>query len=476
MSMRGIHRRTYLLGVHDPVTHSVSAGNPLLEHIHHLFFNLGFLFFPINAALRLIPMKKSSLLVLAFLLFPLGVDAAPTALSPSTQKAAAPDLAINSRGEIAALWVDRSPQEQAGAGQDRHLAITDVYVAISRDGGESFDTPVKLNSTAGVVWGQQVSRPRISGTPNGTWHVSYAANDEHPVLKKTALTTHYTRSLDGGKSFESPRRLSSLTDQDMSSVIHGGFVSAAAFGTMTTAPDGSVHVFWIDTRHMNPDSNSGALYGTTSTDDGTTFGAEKQIIDTGVCPCCQLMAVANSRSDVFVGSRKVTPDNIRPSTVMYLAKKNSTPATRVEIDGAPWQISGCPLKPTVLAVHGKQVFAAAHNGGEAKPGVIFSVSDDNGRSFHSQGLIHPDAAVSDAPAIATNGKNVLVAWHAKLDGPRRVFYRIFDLKGAPQTPIREVDAPPGNAQSPVVVAGADGKYRIAWQQSDRIWMTSVDPI
>lgn len=402
------------------------------------------------------------------------IAAAPMGMSPEGQKAAAPDLAVNARGEMALLWVDRSPQEQAGANHDRHLAMTDVYVAVSRDGGQSFDAAVKLNSTAGAVWGQQVSRPRIVGTPNGTWHVSYAANDEHPTLKKTTLTTHYTRSRDGGRSFEAPRRLSTMTDQDMSDVIHGGFASAAAFGTLTAAPDGAVHVYWIDTRHMQRESNSGALYGVASRDDGKTFGPEKKLIDTGVCPCCQVMAIANGRSEILLGSRQVDADNIRPSTVANLGRDDRAAANRINIGGAPWQIAGCPLKPTVMAVHGDHVFAAVHNGGEATPGVIFSVSRDGGRSFEPKGIVHQEAAVSDAPSAATNGKVVLLAWHAKLTGPRRIFYRFYDLEGSPRSEIRELESAPGNAQAPVVVARPDGGFQLAWQQADRVWTTRID--
>lgn len=400
--------------------------------------------------------------------------AAPTGLSLQGQKAAAPDVAVNARGELAVLWVDRSPQEKAGGNHDRHLAMTDVYVAISRDGGNSFAAPVKLNAAEGAVWGQQVSRPRVVGTPNGTWHVSYAANDLHPTLGKTILTTHYSRSLDGGRSFEAPRRLSSVSDQDLSSVIHGGFASAAAFGTLAAAPDGSVHVYWIDTRHMKPDSDSGALYGIVSRDDGQSFGTEQQLIDTGVCPCCQMMAVANARSELLVGSRRVLQDSVRPATVMHLAGKSSGQAKRVEIGGAPWQIAGCPLKPTVLAVQGERVFAAVHNGGEATPGVIFSVSKDGGDTFTFKGIVHAQAAVSDAPALATNGSVVLLAWHAKVgSGSRRVYYRLFDLDGEPKSDIRELETTPGTAQSPVVTARPDGNFQLVWQQADTVWTTVI---
>ncbi|MFZ9479304.1 MAG: hypothetical protein ACO29T_10400, partial [Steroidobacteraceae bacterium] len=310
--------------------------------------------------------------------------------------------------------------------------------------------------------------------PNGTWHISYAANDTHPKLQKTLLTTHYTRSIDGGRSFESPKVLSAITDQDMSGVIHGGFASAAAFGTLVAAPDGSVHVYWIDTRHMQPDSDSGALYGTSSQDDGKTFATEKQLIDTGVCPCCQLTAVATARSEILLGSRRVEKDSFRPATVMTLSRQDKTLVGRQAIGGEPWQIAGCPLKPTVTAVHDNRVFAAVHNGGETTPGVIFSVSTDSGQSFKSNGIVHSTAAVSDAPTIAVNGSKVLLAWHAKVgSAPRRVFYRLFDLSGEAVGDIKELDAPPGVAQYPAAAVRPDGNFQLVWQQADRVWATTV---
>ncbi len=401
----------------------------------------------------------------------------PIGLSPEGHKASAPDIAVNSKGDVAVLWVDRSPQDQpadGGHNHDRHLAVTDVYVAISKDGGNTFSAPTKVNASSGVVWGQQLSRPRIVGTPNGTWHVAYSANDIHPKLNKTLLTTHYTRSIDGGQSFDSPKRLSSITDQDMSDVIHGGFASAAAFGTMASAPDGSVHVYWIDTRHMKPDSDSGALYGSASRDDGKTFTTDKQLIDTSVCPCCQLTAVANSKSEIIMGSRRVEKDSFRPATVMTLSQKDEPIQDRQSVGGAPWQINGCPLKPTVIAVHGKSIFAAVHNGGEATPGVIFSISNDGGKTFSPHGIVHPSAAVSDAPTIAVNGSRVLLAWHAKVgSAPRRVYYRFYSLTGEPVGEVKELDSNPGVSQFPITATRSDGSFQLLWQQADRIWSTTL---
>lgn len=411
-----------------------------------------------------------------FLLAPLlavsAVVAAPFAVSPEGQQAAAPDLAVNGRGELALLWVDRSPQSGAGASADRHVALTDVYLATSFDGGDRFEVAVRVNRESGAVWGQPISRPRVAGAPNGHWHVSYTANEVHPALGKAILATHYTRSVDGGRTFESPRRLSAPAAQDLSGSLHGGFASAAAFGTLAVTPDGGVHVLWIDTRDMNPDSRSAAMYATRSGDDGASFPEAAALLETGVCPCCQLMATPGPRAALLVGSRQVTEEGLRPATVARL--EGAGAPTRVEIGGAPWRIDGCPLKPTVVAAAGERVFAASHNGAEQPAAVLLSRSVDGGRSFRSMGPVHPGAAVSDAPAIATNGRRLLVAWHAKLDGPRRVFYRVYDLSGEPRSAIREVEGELGAAQYPTVAARPDGQFQIAWQQGSRIW-TDVIP-
>lgn len=393
-------------------------------------------------------------------------------LSPETHIAVAPDIALNANGDLAILWVDRAPELSGEhANHDRHLSYTDLYVAISHDGGATFDPPAKVNHDAGVVWGQSVSRPRIVGANDGTWHISYAANEIHPDLDKPALTSHYTRSTDGGRTFEAPRRVSTLTDSDLSDMIHGGFMSAAAFQTITTAPDGSVHLFWIDTRHMSPEESTGALYKAVSKNGGKTFAGDQEIFAANVCPCCQLMATASAGADVLVSMRDVSDDGFRQSTVTRIAPDGTILSDRADIGTTPWQIDACPLKPTAVAVKGDSVFAAVYSGGEAEPGVFFSHSQDGGRSFVRAEPTHAEALVSDAPSVAVNDSHALVAWHGKTEGPRRVFYRMYNLAGASVGGIQAVDSGPGHASSPVVVTLPDGSFRVAWEQDDRIHTT-----
>ncbi|MDG2242282.1 MAG: sialidase family protein [Rhodospirillaceae bacterium] len=413
---------------------------------------------------------KSVATTVAFALYATLGQADP--ISPIDHIAVAPDIAINDIGDIAVIWVDRSPELSGEhSGHDRHLSYTDLYMAISKDGGNTFDTPAKVNHDDGVVWGQSVSRPRIISAVDGTWHISYAANEIHPDMHKPVLTSHYTRSTDGGVTFDAPRRLSTLTNSDLSDMIHGGFTSAAAFQTITRANDGSVHLFWIDTRHMSPQESTGALYSAVSRNGGATFDGDREIFAANVCPCCQLMATTSAGADVLVSMRDVSDDGHRQATVTRIGPDSTITHDRVDIGTAPWQIEGCPLKPTALAVKDDAVFTAVYSGGEAEPGVFFSWSTDGGKSFARAIPVHSDALVSDAPTVTANDNHLLVAWHGKTGGPRRVFYRMYDFAGAPVGDIRSVDSGPGNASSPVVVALPNGSFRVVWEQDDRIHTT-----
>lgn len=159
---------------------------------------------------------------------------------------------------------------------------------------------------------------------------------------------------------------------------------------------------------------------------------------------------------------------------MRLSNISGAASERKSIGGAPWQIGGCPLKPTVIATHGQKVFAAVHNGGETTPGVIFSVSNDAGNSFDFRGIVHTAAAVSDAPSVAVNDEKVLLAWHAKVgNAPRRVFYRFYSLSGKPIGDITELGSAAGVSQYPIVTVKKDGSFQIVWQQADKVWTTEI---
>lgn len=409
-------------------------------------------------------------------------------VSGAARHTLAPEVAVGPRGEIAVIWLDKEPTAGAdsnhaemqhgpgGAPPDRHLSSMDLYFARSTDGGRRFSKPQRVNREPGQVWGFAVSKPKIAVAATGTVHIVFPANMPARVPGKTVLVMYYTRSTNGGRSFETPRLLHAIPDIDQSAFMDGGFTTAHAFGSIGVAPDGSVHAIWVDTRDWDRERGAGSAYHVRSTDDGRSFSAESAALPTDVCPCCQITLAFDAASDVFVGARQVTADGQRNSTVGRMPAGGSQVLTRARLASVPWKLEGCPLKPTVVAVDGNTVYSAAFHGGENPAGVYAAISTDGGASFAPEFAIHPEAAVSDAPALALAGAGLpVIAWHGKTTGGRRVFWRTLGRGGSGMGPITELPAPAGVAQAPALAARPDGRLQIVWQQAEEIYTTTLDP-
>lgn len=396
--------------------------------------------------------------------------AAATLVSTADHKAQSPEIAIGTDDSINMIWIDEdtAPKKVDHEHGHSHMAATNLYFARSTDGGRTFTAPKAINGKPGDVWGFSVSKPRIDVGRNGTIHVFYPANDVNPTNGKPEAVALYTRSTDGGKTFSSPQRLNTMATTDASHVVHGGLTHAHVFGTMTVDDAGHVYALWIDTRDMAKEGDSGKVFMAISRDDGKTFGADTELFPADVCPCCQLTAHVDARGRLFVGSRQVD-GKFRDSTIAVSTDQGRSFSPRVRLSSNRWAIEGCPLKPTSIAVEGRNIFSAFYSGGETPAGAYFVRSNDDGKSWSAPLLLHPGAITSDAPVVALAGKVLHVFWHAKVaDGGRRIFTRASRDGGASFGAVTELPAPDGTTQLPAVAARADGSVQIAWQQGTEV--------
>jgi hypothetical protein len=404
------------------------------------------------------------------------------AISAPDGRAMAPDIAIGADGTVHVLWVDKAPPPEVMSAADAaaghtHIAADQLWYRRSAgpvtDGKiAALSAPVRVNSRDGEVWGFAVSKPELDIDGRGNVHVFYTANDVQAVSGKGVLVARYTRSTDGGLSFAPGRTLNSPATNDLSAVMHGGFAAAHAFGTLLVSGD-DVQAFWIDTRAMSEKDTAGAIWRAVSRDGGQTFGPDKVVYANEVCPCCQLAAVA-TRKGTLLASRMTYPGGFRDSAVGMAAGPAATFAPRVRVGEGQWQIEACPLKRTAIAANEGMVYTVAYTGGREPAGVYFSRSTDGGQTFRPAVLMHPGAAVSDAPTVATapNGR-VFVAWHGKTDAGRRVFVRASTDGGVTFSPVTELPAPGGTAAYPELDIAPDGSAWLAWLQEQVAYVTRV---
>jgi len=410
-------------------------------------------------------------------------------ISPASRVAASPDMAIGPDGAINVIWVDKgevkpaadahaahpvSRGPQAGGGGHSHKTYNNLYFARSADGGRTFSQPLRISTKDGELWGFATSRPRIAVGKSGVIHVFYHANRRDPSATRQAVDARYSRSTDGGKTFTAPRTLNS----ESGGLDDGELSEAHCFGGMGVAPNGDVHAFWIDTRHMTSEKENGSIYTAVSRNEGKTFEPERMIFRATACPCCQLNVAFTPKGDVILSSRNVTADGARDGSIAVSKDGGKTYSAFVATTPNKWMINACPLKPAMLATDKDgRIFAAWFSGAEKPPGSFFAVSEDGGKSFSTPIALHAEASTPDRAQIAVSGDGaVTVAWDAVAGQVRRVYLRISNDHGKTFGPVVEVDAPAGAANYPSLAATKDGKTFVAWQQNNRILIKAVTPL
>ena len=428
--------------------------------------------------------QSGALAVAALLMSPLSL-AADVAVGPMQRvseegrRSISPEIAVGPDGAINVIWLDKGSRPAADApppkrkpGEHSHRAAANLMFVRSEDGGRSWSAPSRINPEPNSIWGFAVSKPVIGVGASGTIHVFYPANDTSPLTGLDVVAAKYTRSTDSGKSFETPRKINRPSPTDQRKILKEGLGAAHAFGTMGVAPDGSVYAFWLDARDLGDAQDGAMVYATVSRDDGKTFAEDDALFAGDACPCCQVTTAFGGNGDVLVGYRKVYADG-RDSTVA-LSNNRGGSFERTRLPLQPWDIKGCPLKPTALAVDGNTVFAVSYTAGQNPAGVYMNVSQDGGRSFAPGVQVHPGAGYSDAPDVTTTADGTTrIVWQSKVDGKRRLFLRE-SRDGKNFDEPSELATPAGASAYPASAVAPDGTLYLVWQQgADEIHVLSL---
>lgn len=126
-----------------------------------------------------------------------------------------PSLAVEARGEVYLAWT---------VGEDRSA---DIRVAKSADQGRSFGEPRIVAESDG-----HADAPKLATDRQGTVHLVYA---ESPAGPFDRYRVYYTRSADGGRTFEAPKAISSPQTER---------VESASFPALSVDAQGNLYVLW----------------------------------------------------------------------------------------------------------------------------------------------------------------------------------------------------------------------------------------
>jgi hypothetical protein len=210
-------------------------------------------------------------------------------LAPTADCAEVKTIRIPHGGEVPEVVFDAKRVLHVAYGRG---APGNGYYVQSADLGRTFTRPVRLNQRADTVTMGMERGPKLALGKDGVIHVIWLG------YYKQGGGVWYTRSTDGGKTFEAERNLTEVRP-------------AWDNATIVADQDGNVFAFWTGQWPGLPNEDpkspvASPIIMTRSTDNGRTF-AKSELVKHDypgrACGCCRLEAKVGPDDDLYVGFR-----------------------------------------------------------------------------------------------------------------------------------------------------------------------------
>jgi hypothetical protein len=318
----------------------------------------------------------------------------------------------------------------------------DIMIAVSRDGGQTFAPPVRVNTVEGDarISGEIAPRvallPRPGADPIVT--VTWNAKDTRTHIKSA-------RSLDGGRTFDRAISLQTpAADGDR------GWQAA------TMDANGALHAIWLDHRGMAAGADKGHEHK--GEHDGVTMaqrsalyyassaGRPERELFKGVCYCCKTALAIGPDGRLHAAWRHVFANNMRDIAYTVSRDRGATFAPLLRVHEDKWSINGCPDDGPAIAVDRSAtvhlVWPTVLNGEE---GALLYATSRGGQPFAAPVRVPTLGSPKPShPQIAAdaNGR-IMIVWDEVVGGVRTAAGREISMRN-------------GKAQFGNVVKFADG--------------------
>jgi hypothetical protein len=310
---------------------------------------------------------------------------------------AADDMRGMAMGHEAPLGFDAA-MDPAG-----HLWVVDtvgehVRARRSDDMGRSFVSSTIVNPTGEPIYAEGENRPKIAVGPKGELYVTWSQPRKLPWTG----FVRFSRSLDGGAHFDAPKTV----HKDLAEITH-------RFDALIVDGKGDLVIAWIDKRDLEAANAArkpypgAATYYTWSTDRGTTFAAERKIVDNS-CECCRIALARTPGGSVEAFFRTIYGDNIRDHAIASLPLGGAPPDVQ-RATFTQWHIEGCPHHGPALAIDTTGTrHAVWFSAADGKPTIWYGQLTPGAEPTSLATVAGNGAAHAD---LAVDGKHVWIAYH-----------------------------------------------------------------
>ena len=349
-----------------------------------------------------------------------------------------PSVRIDDKGQISLAWVEEEKETR-----------TVLYSRIENVKGPIGEL-VRVNGSAEVPYSRQEAPALISSGDDVliTWAVT------HPKVtpdKPFSNDLRLSRSTDGGKTFQP----SMLVNDDQQVIGH-------SFDSIHVAPDGVVHMAWIDGREGKKEAGT---FTTRSTDHGRTVERNLKV-DENTCVCCRTSMTSGPDGTLYVAWRKILPGDLRETVVARSTDGGQTFTAPVIVGHDRWVFPGCPHRPASVGTdrQGRLYVVWYTEGADETPSIYLAYSDDKGETFSpKQKLNLSKGTFPDHPqmAVDSDGRLVIV-WEEQSPVRREVVMSVSLDRGQSFSLPQRINDKKG--QTPSVSMNAQGLAAVAWME------------
>ena len=370
-------------------------------------------------------------------------------------------------------WVAASESFVAVTFGATNASGTDVFVAVSRDAGQTFSSPTLVNAIAGEARLGGEFPPRVALTARAG-----SKDPEVAVLwtaRGTSTEIKTARSRDGGRTFDAPVTLQA-----------NGAAGTRGWPALTLDQHGTAHSIWLDHRGMAAASTHGAgdhpghraavpqegvaaaqksgLYYAAA---GEASTAEHELTK-GVCYCCKTALAAGADGTLYAAWRHVYAGNLRDMALTVSRDGGRTFSEPVRVSEDRWAINGCPDDGPAMAVDktgvAHLVWPTVIDGPQPEGGIFYATTRD-GTQFTSRVRIPTLGSPKPShPQIAVDGAGrVVVAWDELIDGRRVASTREVKVQANGTATFGDpIDLAPGESAVYPVLAATDRSLVAVW--------------
>lgn len=333
------------------------------------------------------------------------IEPASSAIRVSTagSDSAEPGIASGPDGTLYVVWVDHVGNSQA-----------EVLLQRFDANGETLGAPVRVNPEPGQAKSWRGDPPTVIAAKNGDIYVGWTATIER---SKGGNDLFLSVSRDGGISFEPPVKVNDdavPASHGMHSMAVDGagnvrfawlderyLLSKKDRAESDNSRQGLVpqHAAFFHHKPVEEEREPNAeVFTAMSIDGGRTFSANKRVAD-DVCPCCKTTLLTGFGSDVYIAWRQVQPGDFRHIAVAKSVDGGKTFAPATIVSDDRWQLSACPVSGAAMSLENGELRVAWFTAGEAGPrGLYVSESRDGGKTFSPRKFV-AESSVSGTPVF-----------------------------------------------------------------------------